>query len=1182
MMCVSTKLYNLIQALLKNRVWIVIGIAVFFVLFVSIHAPCAGATRQLNALAATHVNHTAKYKNKALTPIVTPKIAKPSVGKPEFPEIFFEPVNFNKNSEVVNVSLKENLKTPLEVVNKGLQERSTLENVITAYSHVKGNLSKDAVKKILPIPSKKPEFVREKAHEVHIKPVNLHKSYKYNYDNPETDVMLLRINEKLAYNFEGIVWPDGSVSVPIKALAGLLEIPVTVNRATHSISFIKPSTEEEVFINFETNKSGLATRIRVGNDIFDNLAPEPVYIKEGFIMNDEIFISQDAAEYVLGVKINFNKEKYTINVSTSKALQAIAEYEESTKKSSSFVYEEPANTITNAEKENRMFKLKQVNYSLGSSLDKTVNGGKGNLNDAESANFASSGNLLKGIYNIASSASYGDSGMIVNGYNATLDYIGSEKRASIGKTFGKLSQLASPGASIWGAALGSKQTFGNSSTAPRYLTGRAENNTYSELFINDISAVKQLTQNNEYSFDLLDYPAASVRKIRIDQINQDGSRKIIYKRSFSINSNLLFKGQKEFFAFSGVDNSGFTTKFKLFGGNKTSESKFYEPIKYVMGSKFRMGVTEKLTMGVNFARDFIIRKPTELENGSVSNLSQTKIYRTGRSSQGQVISVDANYFPVENLQLASEAGYSLSSKQNSSDLSPHGSSFGSFVSADYRKEKFSLYSKAFSYSPNFYSVSSSALSDQRGIELNSSLNLKGASISGNIIRYNSNLDNYFNGGKSKMLDYGINIDGAINENSSLQFGIRSSSAKNRIYYNRDTDINIALTNRITDKCILILNNLRTIRRQSNYDLDTGSKSSINGFNVQLDYNAGKLGHLDFTNETTAMGPADALTLADYNRDFAETYSKSFRIRLDRSSLPIKGITLSPNIGYTYQGKNKGLLFGVNIGHIFKSGMQLILSYNYNSTYSPTIGGNLIVGGNRHHSLSINLVQTVNFGMGRLVDQKTGSRIAIDPESGVIKGTVFTDLNMNGIKDPGETGISEAEIAVQGLKKITADKKGDYILPNLSEGSYKISVDKDVLPVIYTPTVSNAIVEVKRKKTYVANLGVIVTPGSVSGSITVDKEGVNNTNVLISIFDKDNKEIKYTTTDSQGKYYVDSIPPGEYSVVINQDYLDYKGLQDASPEKQKITVPVIYDDFYDIEGINFKLIPKRGEIKRFRL
>ena len=142
------------------------------------------------------------------------------------------------------------------------------------------------------------------------------------------------------------------------------------------------------------------------------------------------------------------------------------------------------------------------------------------------------------------------------------------------------------------------------------------------------------------------------------------------------------------------------------------------------------------------------------------------------------------------------------------------------------------------------------------------------------------------------------------------------------------------------------------------------------------------------------------------------------------------------------------------------------------------------------------------------------------------------------------------------------------------------MDKDNLAFIYSPVGNDIAVNVKRGRVYVANLGIIVTPGSISGKVDVKKGNASNSDVIILLLDKDNKEIKYTTTDSTGNYYIGSVPPGEYKVVVDKNYLDYNGMQVGGKEEQQVSIQFLMDDFVDIKDINFKLIEKKAEVKSF--
>jgi hypothetical protein len=527
------------------------------------------------------------------------------------------------------------------------------------------------------------------------------------------------------------------------------------------------------------------------------------------------------------------------------------------------------------------------------------------------------------------------------------------------------------------------------------------------------------------------------------------------------------------------------------------------------------------------------------------------------------------------LRISSEAG--VSSASSLSKFETNGTDTGSFVSFDYDKKQYNLTGKLFSYGSNFYSGGYSDTIDKRGIELGGNMNVGSVNFSGNIIKYNSNLDNLFNGGLSDISNYNLSISGPIDENSTLRMGIRSASAQNSINSDTQTDLSLTLTKRLSKKINLMIDFINTQTKNEQYDNKSKNGMNTNRLNANMDIDAGKLGIFRLSHEIMMLTPEEIMYWSDSYNELP--IDKNINIKWDRTNKPFKKFTFSPNFGYRYSGDNKGTLFGMGIGYILAPGRQLMLNYSYNSFFARYNGLN-ISNGSSSHMLSLNLVDSLNFGDARGLNPGFNNNDIFNPESGLIKGCVYLDLNQNGIKDPDEQGVAGIDITVKNMYTITSDKNGYYAAPRLFEAIHVIGVDKDNLPFIYSPVGNDAAVNVKRGRVYVANLGIIVTPGSISGKVEVKKEDAVNSDVIILLLDNNNNEVKYTTTDSTGSYYIGSIPPGEYKVVVDKNYLDYNGLQDGGKDEQQVSIPLVTDDFVDIKDIDFKLIEKKAEVKSF--
>ena len=1072
------------------------------------------------------------------------------------------------------------LKHPINLINNRLKYRVKSDK-IPVYSYnqcIIGNCSSYSIpdlektpeeqkpKKLLKTekPKEIPEFLKSK--EFKAKDSKTKKNV-FDYKNIDTSLTNLRINNTLNYDFEVIIWQNGSVSVPVKTLADLVEIPVTINHVNNNISFLQPLTNTKVIINPTKSK------VTVGANLIEVKKPKIIFLKEGFFVENEVFIPEELAKYLFDVDTAFIEKNYTLDLKTKKILKAIIKMEE--QKNYVEQYEEkPIDFVSATEKENKIFKPKNLSYSLSSTTNQTSSVSQNATNQNFSASIASKGNLFGGKYNIGTNAYYNENGgMELGGYIASLNYIKTQKELSIGSVNARLSELAVPGANIVGVKYGTLGASNNSRILPHLLIGKAEDNTSVELFINDIYTDKQEVKNNQYEFDSINYPSSSFVKVKIEQVRSDNTRTVLYEDDFSQDSNLLAPGQKEYLVFSGIDNSITRQRLKLFGG-KSSINRYSQPLKTVIGAKYRKGMSQKLTMGTNIAHSQNMGADGSAYSSSVSEYPRS--FRQSSSTSGSVASVDMDYAPTENLRIASELG--ISNASSLSMIEPNSSDFGSFVSFDYDQPQYNLSGKVFSYGSDFYSGGYSNAIDKRGMELYGSYDIDSVNFTGSIMKYNSNLDNLFLGDLSTITDYTMSVSGPIDKNATLRAGVRSNSAENSLYYNNQTNFDLRINRRLSDKTDLIIDYIKTINRNDVYFSNMRNTMTNDRFNLEIATNLNKLGKLRISHEIMVLTPQQQLLMSGISASsYKPPVYKYLRLKLDRSNRLIKGFTISPNLGYRYGGKNKGALLGMQIGYEFAPGQKIMLNYAYNSVFNNYLNG-LNISGSSSHSLSLNFVDNLNFGMG---NYRNGQGLfPYSADNGIIKGFVFLDLNQNGFKELDEVGVPYIDITVKNMYTITTDENGYYVAPNLYDRIYHLEINKNTLPVIYNPTTNDIAVRVKKSKVYVANHGLIITPGSISGRVKTDKDNIAISEVIILLLDKEGKEVQYTTTSSTGSYYLSSISPGKYHIVVDNNYLDYNGLQVIKKENHSINIPVVLDDFVDIENIDFNLIPKQAEVINF--
>jgi len=161
----------------------------------------------------------------------------------------------------------------------------------------------------------------------------------------------------------------------------------------------------------------------------------------------------------------------------------------------------------------------------------------------------------------------------------------------------------------------------------------------------------------------------------------------------------------------------------------------------------------------------------------------------------------------------------------------------------------------------------------------------------------------------------------------------------------------------------------------------------------------------------------------------------------------------------------------------------------------------------------------------------------------ITGQAFNDVNGNGAKDPGDTGLSGWTIQLLNgggsiLQTAVTDANGNYIFTNISPGTFAI---KEVLQSgwflttpgaggMYTVTTASGLVlgnENFGDFQSATISGEVFNDLSGNGTISGGDPGLRSW--MIQLFNASAKLITSTTTDSNGNYSLAGVGPGTYTV-----------------------------------------------------
>ncbi|MCI0479729.1 carboxypeptidase regulatory-like domain-containing protein, partial [Candidatus Uhrbacteria bacterium] len=209
----------------------------------------------------------------------------------------------------------------------------------------------------------------------------------------------------------------------------------------------------------------------------------------------------------------------------------------------------------------------------------------------------------------------------------------------------------------------------------------------------------------------------------------------------------------------------------------------------------------------------------------------------------------------------------------------------------------------------------------------------------------------------------------------------------------------------------------------------------------------------------------------------------------------------------------------------------VLTDNFGMFYFPLPAGTYSlteVDPPGYTSTTANMV-SVTLTAGQMATVNFGDRSSTP--TGKIRGVVFEDLDMNGVKSSGEDGIRNVLVSLDNGSQALTDTAGYYSFI-VQRGTYTV-VETD--PVGFSSTTSNSVVATVAAgtDTVTVNFGDYGAPlsGTIAGYVYIDEnedgfrggaeEGVPNVTLRTSSGDS-------ATTNSKG-YYRFTLLPGTYSV-----------------------------------------------------
>ena len=969
----------------------------------------------------------------------------------------------------------------------------------------------------------------------------------------DSTVSYINVNNRAYQDVEIAITDKSEILLPFKQLADLFNIPYTANRVDKHISF-----------KTWDGKEGMITQ----QGVFVQDAPvskrKTEFLQQGIMdgVFNEAYITADAASKIFGAKFETNYEDLTLSAQVDRDIpllhtnNAVAE-DKGPKAYQDVVAPKKAGKIT-------LNTIGLRSNLLSDSL--TVKGqGYRTLNDTFSGSTQASinGNIYGGKYRIEATEYHYRSdafmfGGITGAYKNSIKdkETGKEKLwYELGKVKGRTDVDASIGTNIFGAQI---WNYDYEKERPEKINGYVKPTSLVRLTVNDLEPVTLSTYAGYYTLKDVQLPNP-VKSIKLEEVNEDGSVEIIREERYSIYGDKPFEKEHRGSAYAGV--WGYQNRFFREGGNiyRGNNKKVTAGIDYQYGIKDNITFESRVTGDKLYEKNgtsIVYRVPTN-DTLLVSGTQKSVNYLEGATALNSVEWVNPKN---KNIKGRLTAGASVAH-----DIREEHTHAGYIVKAageyekDLEKYQRGIFKpkraagrlELFQTSPDFYIASSDSTSknDRTGGKVSGNISFNSTNAGGSYSRYYSNMNHRYRGGTIKFDEASINASTKIPKVANLRFNSYYRRGENELgrnknyFYDANASRDIARWARV-----------QAGRRESLYDTEYDTPNSLDrNYHSKYTDNYAQL-------DVPIPGNHGRFTLGhNIVRYNTATYKNGYNMFRFGYTFPTwKRLTLGLGYGFRYSGQG-GNDFNVNIGYRAKSGQTMSVGYQYSENGGYFIDNMFTPATNRH---SINFVFNDAFQIFHNGLKSVGDE---DLNKGLFEAIAFVDVNKNGKYD------KKIDVPIQNVPLITSwtgetsvtNKRGRVYSSSLEQGIYTVSIDMNQLPITVAPFTNDLInkkVKIDGGQTTQLEIPLISTVGSVSGTLKIFDDfqrDLKITDFVVVILDENGEEVNYSTVDSTGVFYISGLAPGNYTLKLDEKFIDAYGLE-MLPEKSEISISIPYD------------------------
>ncbi len=969
----------------------------------------------------------------------------------------------------------------------------------------------------------------------------------------DSTVSYINVNDRAYQDVEIVITDKSEILLPFKQLADLFNIPYTANRVDKHIGF-----------KTWDGKDGMITT----QGVFVQDAPvskrKTEFLQQGIMdgVFNEAYITADAASRIFGAKFETNYEDLTLSAQVERDIPLLHTNNSAVEDKGPKAYQD----VVSPKKPGKIT-LNTVGLRSNLLSDSLTVKGQGyrTLNDTFSGSTQASinGNIYGGKYRIEATEYHYRSdafmfGGITGAYKNSIKdkETGKEKLwYELGKVKGRTDVDASIGTNIFGAQI---WNYDYEKERPEKINGYVKPTSLVRLTVNDLEPVTLSTYAGYYTLKDVQLPNP-VKSIKLEEVNEDGSVEIIREEKYSIYGDKPFEKEHRGSVYAGL--WGYQNRFFREGGNiyRGNNKKVTAGIDYQYGIKDNITFESRVTGDKLYEKNgtsIVYRVPTN-DTLLVSGTQKSVNYLEGATALNSIEWVNPKN---RNIKGRLTAGASVAH-----DIREEHTHAGYIVKAageyekDLEKYQRGIFKpkraagrlELFQTSPDFYIASSDSTSknDRTGGKVSGNISFNSTNAGGSYSRYYSNMNHRYRGGTIKFDEASINASTKIPKVANLRFNSYYRRGENELgrnknyFYDANTSRDIARWARV-----------QAGRRESLYDTEYDTPNSLDR-NYHSKY-ADNYAQLD----VPIPGNHGRFTLGhNIVRYNTATYKNGYNMFRFGYTFPTwKRLTLGLGYGFRYSGQG-GNDFNINLGYRAKSGQTISIGYQYSENGGYFIDNMFTPTTNRH---SINFVFNDAFQIFHNGLKSVGDE---DLNKGLFEAIAFVDVNKNGKYD------KKIDVPIQNVPLITSwtgetsvtNKRGRVYSSSLEQGIYTVSIDMNQLPITVAPFTNDLInkkVKIDGGQTTQLEIPLISTVGSVSGTLKIFDDfqrDLKITDFVVVILDENGEEVNYSTVDSTGVFYISGLAPGNYTLKLDEKFIDAYGLE-MLPEKSEISISIPYD------------------------